>query len=150
VSETTGAYELTLGNPVVEVTGIRKDGGRGFVDFRWHFDSVNDVGRSLPGVANQREQQRSDDYLSAAEKSLAPFWIGSAEFASYDDGWRVEKINLCSGKLSDFHWEYGPDWPDPSFKLGGIRRKPKPLLKREYNKPDCPRQNFQWTPCKAT
>ena len=115
LTETTGAYELTLGKPIVEVTGIRKQGSRALVDFRWHFESLNEVGRSLPRVQTAREQQTSDERLTAGEKSLAPFWTGLAEFASYDDGWRVEKIEFRSGKLSDFRWEYGPAWPDPSF-----------------------------------
>lgn len=114
VRETDGEYELTIGDPGVEVTGIRKIGAKGLVDFRWRFNSLNEVGRSL--IARQKETwEMRDSHLTAEEKLRIPFWIGSAEFASYDDGWRVVKIDLTSHNVSDLKWEYGPDWPDPSF-----------------------------------
>ena len=114
VTERTGAYELTPGIPIVTVTGIREEGGRAFVDVRWHFEPLNEVVRSLPRVQATREQQIRDEHLTAADKSIAPFWVGSAEFTKYDDGWRVVAIKLDSGKMFE-RWEYGPQWPDHSF-----------------------------------
>src|SRR5215469_1047536 len=48
VSNTTGAYELTLGIPVIEINGIRRESNHAFVDFTWHFQSLNKTGQMLP------------------------------------------------------------------------------------------------------
>jgi hypothetical protein len=115
LTEQTGTYELSLGNSVVVVTGIKRDGNRAFVEFRWHFDSLNEVGKLLPRLRNQIEYQQADEHLSVAERATAPFWIGTSELQEYDDGWRVSKIELNAGKAAYFKWEYGPTWPDPEF-----------------------------------
>ena len=111
---TTGAYELAAGRPIVQVSGIRSQGNRAFADFRWHFTPLNNIVRQLPLVQNTRAQQVGDGHLTPEEKAIAPYWSGSAEFAKYDDGWRVVAIDLKSGRLWE-RWEYGPDWPDPQF-----------------------------------
>jgi hypothetical protein len=120
VSDSTGAYELGLGRPIVEVTGIRKESGRAFVDFRWHFESLNAVGRFLVQVQLTEEAEHRDEHLTAEEKSIAPFWPGSAELRKYDDGWRVLTINLGPTRPGGERWEYGPEWPDPSFNWGAF------------------------------
>jgi len=114
VADTTGEYELTLGNPVLEVLGIRRSSDRALVDFRWHFESLNEIGRVLPGVQATREQQTSDDHLTPEEKAIAPFWTGLAELAKYEDGRRVLSVKLDSGRIWE-RWQYGPEWPDPYF-----------------------------------
>jgi hypothetical protein len=48
------------------------------------------------------------------------FWEATAEFVSYDDGWRVSKIDLSSHRAGDFQWVYGPPWPDPYFNWGAF------------------------------
>jgi hypothetical protein len=116
VNKTTGGYELTLGNTVVEVNGIRKNSDRAFVDFTWHFESLNEVGQSLPMIQITKQMEAGDERLSAEQKSRAPFWVGSAEFEEYDDGWRVKTINLEPRNPNWGPWSYGPpNWPDPSF-----------------------------------
>jgi hypothetical protein len=98
----TGAYELKLGDPVVEVNGIRKDGNRAHVDFTWHFESLNEVGRIL---------------LQGTKGSRSYFWNGAAELVEYDDGWRVVAIDLTG--IGHFKWRYGTEeWPDPNFNWG--------------------------------
>lgn len=115
VTESTGAYELTLGNPIVEITGIRKGGGRAAVEFRWHFESLNSIGRFLVQVQATEERQKSDERLTAAEKAIAPFWTGTAEFVDYADGWRVTTIDFDINLHYVQPWPYGPTWPDPAF-----------------------------------
>lgn len=118
VSKTTGAYELRLGKAVVQVTGIRKSGNQALVDFRWHFESINEVGQTLPRIRFAKETEIADPHLTAEEKSLAPFWTGSVEFTKYDDGWRIGTINFGSKPWD--RWVYGPDWPDPNFNWNGF------------------------------
>jgi hypothetical protein len=67
----------------------------------------------------------SDGHLSAAEKSIAPFWIGRAEFASYDDGWRVVKIDLSSG---GFPLGVRPKLARSVFQLECLQRESESLL----------------------
>jgi hypothetical protein len=113
VSKTTGAYELRLGKTVVQVTGIRGSGNQALVDFRWHFESINEVGQALPRIRFAKEMEIADPHVTAEEKSITPFWTGSAEFTKYDDGWRIGTINFGSKPWD--RWVYGPDWPDPNF-----------------------------------
>jgi hypothetical protein len=120
ISDRTGAYELSLGRPMVEVTGIRKEGGHASVDFRWHFEALNPVGRSLPRVQSTELAQQGDDHLTTKEKSIAPFWPGSADLRNYDDGWRVVTVNLGPTTPGGQRWEYGPEWPDPRFNWGAF------------------------------
>jgi hypothetical protein len=115
VTKMTGVYELSLGRAVVEATGIRKDGNRAYVDFKWHFESLSKLGRSLPRVQITKKMEQDNEHLTAEEKSTAPFWTGSAELTKYDDGWRVVILTLSSGRFSWEDWDYGPDWPDPDF-----------------------------------
>lgn len=111
---TAGSYEVNLGEAVVQITEIRTNGNQALVDFRWHFESLNEMGQALQGIQSTRLRQTDDPHLTAEEKSIAPFWTGVAEFAKYDDGWRVVKINLESSRAFE-RWEYGPHWPDPDF-----------------------------------
>lgn len=93
----TGAYELRIGMPVVEVNGIREDGNRAHVDFNWHFESLNEVGRAV-----------------LPPPTTHTFSNGRAELVKYDDGWRVVSIELNGKAYPD--WRYGPEkWPDPNF-----------------------------------
>jgi hypothetical protein len=110
VTKTTGAYELSLGKPVVNVTGIRKDGDQAHVDFTWHFESLTKLGHMLPRVQALNEMEQNDGHLSPSQRADAPFWTGVAEFTKYDDGWRLVTLNLETGG-----WNYGPHWPDPYF-----------------------------------
>jgi len=111
VKDETGAYELRIGAPVIEVNGIRKDGNRAHVDFTWHFRSLNQVGRTL--LQGTRDMELHDDRLSPSARLNAPFWNATAELLKYDDGWRVVSIQLGRG-FPD--WGYGPEhWPDPEF-----------------------------------
>jgi hypothetical protein len=115
VGPMTGAYELTLGKPVVNVNGIREEGKRAFVDFTWHFESLNEVGKSLPQIRSTYQMEIDQEHMTADEKSSAPFWTGRAELVKYDDGWRVVTIALSSRGFAWDGWEYGPNWPDPHF-----------------------------------
>lgn len=93
VKNETGAYELRIGTPIVEVNGIRKDQNQAHVDFTWQFASLNQVGHIL------FQHQRNVEFH------------GTAHLAKYDDGWRV-----VSMKLAGEDWGYGPEtWPDPRF-----------------------------------
>jgi hypothetical protein len=114
-NKTTGAYELTVGKPVIEVNGIRKEGNRASVDFNRHFESFNEVFQALPRVQATKEMETVEEHLTAHEKSTAPFWTGSAELTQYDDGWRVVTVKLSTGRYSWKNWDYGPEWPDPDF-----------------------------------
>lgn len=115
VKEITGAYELSLGKAVVEVTGIKKEGNRASADFEWHFESLNKVGQALPRITVTKQLQIADARTTPQEKLIAPFWLGSAELTKYDDGWRVMTVNLSSSKFPWGSWDYGPEWPDESF-----------------------------------
>ena len=44
VNGSTGAYEVNLGKPIVQVTGIRKVGNDADVDFIWYFKTINKLG----------------------------------------------------------------------------------------------------------
>lgn len=113
VKADTGAYELRIGKPVVEVSGIRKDDDRAHVDFTWHFKSLNQVGRTL--LQGTRDMELTDDRLPESARVNAPFFNGTAELVKYDDGWRVISINL-TGRWFPGVWLYGPEnWPDPDF-----------------------------------
>jgi hypothetical protein len=116
VASTTGAYEVSLGKTVVEVTGIQKNGSQAVVYFRWHFESINEIGQALPRVQIAREQEMGDPHLTSEEKAIAPFWTGSAEFSNYDDGWRIANMKFSAEPWDE--WAYGPDWPDPEFDWG--------------------------------
>jgi len=68
VKETTGAYELALGKAVVaEVTGIRKEGNRAVVDFKWRFESLNEVGPALPEIQLTKSVEVSDVTRAGAQ-----------------------------------------------------------------------------------
>jgi hypothetical protein len=117
VTPATGAYELTIGDAVVVVNGIRKNGNRAHIDFTWHFRSLNQVGRSLPVVQGTRNMELHEDRLPLSARQNAPFWNGSAQLMKYDDGWRVVSIDLNVKNVVPPQWVYGPEnWPDPSFK----------------------------------
>jgi hypothetical protein len=110
-----GDYELNAGDGLtVEVTGIRPEGEKRIVIFRWYFSRLNDFAKALPRIENQTRNQRSDARLTEHERSIAPSWRGIGKFAPYDSGWRLERLELIQGDWN-FHWEYGPNWPDPSF-----------------------------------
>jgi hypothetical protein len=113
VRSDTGVYELKLGNAMVEVLGIRKDKNRALVDFRWQFDSLNEIGKILPSIRSAIETEKDESRLSAAENAIIPFWTGSAEIMRYDNGWRLNSIELKD-------WDVGPNWPDPSFNWGAF------------------------------
>ncbi len=115
VTERTGAYELTLGNPVVVVNGIRREGNRAFVDFSWRFESINQVGRTLGRIRGTKQFETDDPQLTAQEKSAAPFWDGTAELVKYDDGWRVVTVELQHTSRLSHDWDYSSEWPDPNF-----------------------------------
>jgi hypothetical protein len=75
-------YHVIAGVPVVQVTGILKDGHNATVEFDWRFESVNRFGE-IVNVANGG---------STGNK---------ATFVEYDDGWRITKIVAA--------WLYGDD-----------------------------------------
>jgi hypothetical protein len=106
---------FALGKAKVKVSGIRKEGDQAFVDFDWHFESLNNFGRTLPDVQVVRERELDDQRTTTEEKRMAPFWAGSAELAKYDDGWRVTTVNLSPSHYVWGNWEYFPGWPDENF-----------------------------------
>jgi len=112
VTSETGEYELTIGNPIVEVNGILKSGNDAHVDFTWHFDSLSKIGKSLGFIQGLRESEKNESHFSEVERSKAPFWNGTAEMARYDDGWRVVSINMPWG------YSFSQRWPDPDFNWG--------------------------------
>jgi len=98
------------------VNGIRREGNRAFVDFAWHFESLDELGRKF--TEDTKEMEIRDKRVADDAKSTTPFWVGSAELAKYDDGWRVLTIKLDLWDRPDC-WHYGPPkWPDPSFNWG--------------------------------
>jgi len=118
VTKAVGVYEVRLGKPIVNVTGIQKDSNQAIVDFTWHFESINEIGQALPRLRATQEMEIADPHMTADQKSIAPFWTGSAIFAKYDDGWRIGTITFGTKPWSA--WEYGPDWPDPNFNWNGF------------------------------
>jgi hypothetical protein len=117
VKETTGSYELTLGKAVIEVTGIRKEGNRASVEFLWHFETLNKIGRALSAIQIAKEAQTTDERTTREEKARAPSWLGTAELTKYDDGWKVLNVKFLESPSWPWtRWEYGPEeWPDPYF-----------------------------------
>jgi hypothetical protein len=111
-----GDYELTAGEDLrVEVSGITRDGDKRIVEFRWYFSRLNPFARALPRIENQTRNQKNDGRITEHERLIAPSWRGVGTFARYDYGWRLESIDFTREKDWNFHWEYGPSWPDPSF-----------------------------------
>ena len=103
-----GRYELRTGDSSVVVTGIRKSGSRAHVDFIFHFENMNPIVATLGEVKGRKSEETEDRHTTRAEKLLAPYWGGIADFTYYDDGWRITSMKL--------NWDLGPEWPDPEFK----------------------------------
>jgi hypothetical protein len=121
VTKTVGVYEVRLGKPIVNTTGIQRDGSQAIVDFTWHFESTNEIGQAVSRLRATQELEIGDPHTTADQKSTAPFWTGSAAFTKYDDGWRIGTIKFTSASSATWcAWEYGPDWPDPDFNWNGF------------------------------
>jgi hypothetical protein len=79
-------YMVKIGDPVVTVTGITKEGNHATVEFDLTFSNLNEMGKAIFPAAQRYTQKYSQ----------------KAELDKYDDGWRVTK-------MGNQLWGYGPE-----------------------------------------
>jgi hypothetical protein len=103
-SSETGVYEVSVGQPMVIVNGILKQGNEAHIDFEWGFNQLNDVGKSLsPLAVRYGETSRFQSHT----------FHGTAHMMKYDDGWRIVDLELPG-------WMDNEGWPDPDFNWGAF------------------------------